>query len=222
MNRRSANDILTRLRNGRMYDREGIIQITRNLASCKISKLIDPPDCEDSTCDEWCPNLLDTIGESDPNISYLHVIRRIAALAAEGTIDHECLLYLSSLSFLSRKAAGAYMNIALVDLLDAAGMTDRYYPFFKQDVELFRELKGKEPTVRDVLHDSFEVFCVFDEHERIDPARIVIFMPFSEDLTKPFFRTGKDRMPHVSVISWTWILMVDLPARIISANAKGE
>ena len=223
MTRRSSNEILGGLKEGHMYGRDAIVNITRTLVCSKISELTR---MEQKDNEDWCEGMIDSIGGSNPNNSYLHVIREIREQAAEGMIDHESLLYLSSLFFAAGRTADAFMNIAVIDLLSAAGMEEEYDFYFKIDTELFRSVKGREPLVRDVLRESFDQFRYFKPNEVIDPMFFLNNRPYTQSITRPFFRCEYDydikmikpALIKAYAVDWVWSLMVEAPERILRQN----
>ena len=223
MDRRSSEEILKRLRSGHMYDEAGILHITKNLAFCELPKLIDKTHYEAA---EWCREYLKgmncNIGSVD-KISYLYSIKKFKEYALENSTVIDNLMFLASLSFLGRQIPNAYMNIAVLDLLKAANMEEEYNTLFKRDAELFCSMKNRDPKVRDVLKESFNLFGDFGMTELNFIPGIITVYPKFEKITKPFFREWEDfderkdaaTMRKVMVIDWTWNLMVEAPLRIL-------
>ncbi len=219
--RKSLQEILNRAETGSAFDPAGIRMITGNFVACRGTELLTELDPEDMTKEEWYENLCTSAGLAVRESSYYYLIHLLSLMAEDRGVDEETLIFLSSLFFLGGKKVKPYMEIAVTDLMKAAGLDDIYDVWFRADAELFAELKGRPATVRDVLKNCFEMFDLFPwSHENRPYAIIRDLNPGATDgVTRPFFRKKvrgrNDVMIAVCTVAWIWTLLVLAPLKII-------
>jgi len=223
--RRSLHEILNRVKEGRIYDSAGIWAITRNLMNCRGLELLREDMPDDMSNEEWYEELCISADMPVMERTYNYIVLSLSMKAEKEGINDETLMFLSSLFFLAGKAVKPYMGIAVEDLLREAELNFVYDVWFKSDAELFRELKGRAVTVKDVLKNCFEMYESAEIETGRKPSKVIFGLTpvTQDDIGRPFVRirrrgaAGRDdeRMISECFFVWVWTLMVLAPINVL-------
>ena len=227
MPRKTLKEVVSRSREGRCFDSEGIRKITQKLVLCKNSELVMKY-CANYNlkAEEWCAELMKAMELPNEEFSYLYLIRKLDQQALIKGVNDDILFYLTSIFLFPSKISEPYMNVAVVDLLKEAGLESTYDRWFRKDAELFKKQNGREVRVRDVLEGCMNGFGNFKFRIIAHPCEIVLKPDIPEHISKPFARLPIDcsqfdaeRILWKSSVVWVWTLMVQAPVRISNQMA---
>ena len=227
MARKTLKEVVSRSREGRVFDAEGIRRVTEKLILSKNSELVRKHSADyNLTAEDWCSELMKSMRLPNKEYSYLYLIRKLEKEALIEGVNDDILFYLASISLLAGKNTEPYMNVAVVDLLKEAGLESMYDRWFRKDAELFKKQNGREVRVREVLESCLNGFKSFTISIDSHPCETILRPQIPEQISKPFVRLqidcGKDdarALMWKASVAWTWILMVQAPERILNQIA---
>ena len=224
--RNNLKEILQRSREGRMFDQEGLRKVVQNFLYTPFPEVIlSNSNGYNIEAFEWSKAILESVGLPNREYSYLYLIRRMKELSEAGGVDEDALFYLTSICFVPGKAAGFYMGIAVEDLIKEAGLEDLYNVWLKQDVDLYREQKGREPSVRTVLQNCMANYIWLKNSKKIKGEDVFSFPVMTKEVIKPFCRLREAEETETIrdlTFAWVWILMVQAPECILMKNTNNN
>lgn len=236
MERKSLDEILENVKNGRAVSPAGIINTAKNLMYTPVKDLIDGRfDDNKEPC--WVREYSRETGITDTSRTYIESVAKIRKKFENGSVTASLYMAVSALKLGGSKPVRMWMRNSIEDAMKTAGLETYFNTWLKEDVRLWEKVEGRAPSIGDLMQICFYSFgneC--NEDDRVLPMTEQKQFLFKDvRVTKPFVRFEEDiniwnlypdRRVQLCdaytrlVCVWVWLLMQQAPLAILNKKFK--